>query len=137
MPLIEWGDKFSLHDEMIDKHHRHLVDLLNELYDDSVSGASPERLREVLHDLINYATYHFYTEEKLMEQGGYPGLEAHKLEHAFFVEKVVNMQRGVHQGKQDLSGETIKFLVEWITHHILQNDFLFGEFEASKTNPKP
>jgi len=137
MPLIEWEDRFSLHDEMIDKHHRRLVELLNGFYDDFISGASAERLGAVLHELINYATYHFYTEEKAMEEKGYPGLQAHRLEHALFVEKVVGIQLDFHHGKQDLSVETITFLVEWITHHILENDILFWEFVAGGNNPKP
>lgn len=131
MPLITWDEKFLLNNDMIDKHHKHLVELLNRTYEYFVNGGSEERLGPVLHDLINYATYHFCTEERFMEASGYPGLQAHREEHARFVERVVRIQQDFHQGQQDLSEETISFLRDWITNHILWQDVLYGEFEES------
>ena len=89
MPLIEWDERFSVKHEMIDSHHQHLVDLLNRTYDDFTSGAPAESLGNVIHDLLNYATYHFITEERSMAENGFPDLAEHREEHSRFVLKIV------------------------------------------------
>lgn len=132
MPLIEWNDGFSLKNGLIDKHHRHLVGLLNRAYDDFTSGAPAESLGAVIHDLLNYATYHFYTEERDMAKSAYPELEAHREEHGRFVLKIVRIQKDFQDGDKNLSFETISFLKNWITQHILESDARFGAFAASK-----
>jgi len=132
MPVIEWNDKFSVKEEMIDKHHQHLVELLNRAYDDFTNGAPVESLGVVIHDLLNYATYHFFTEERSMAENSYPELEEHREEHGRFVLKIVRIQKDFHDGNKNLSFETISLLKNWFTHHILECDARYGEFLAAK-----
>lgn len=132
MPLIEWDDSFTVHDADIDEHHRTLVQLLNRTYDDMVSGAPAESLGGVIHDLLNYATYHFYTEERHMAENAYPELEEHREEHSRFVLKIAKLQKDFLDGDRHLSFETISFLKNWITHHIRENDARYGEYLANR-----
>lgn len=133
MPLIEWDDQWSVMDETIDQHHKILVDLLNRAYDDFSNDAQPEALAVVIHDLLNYATYHFYTEERLMAGNAYPDLKEHREEHARFILKVVELQKEFRNGNQNLFSETISFLKDWITHHICEDDARYGRFAADKS----
>lgn len=132
MPLIEWDDNFSVHDTDIDQHHQHLVQLLNRAYDDFVNGAPAESLGGVIHDLLNYATYHFYTEERHMAENAYPELEEHREEHSRFVLKIAKLQKDFQDGDRHLSFETISFLKNWITHHIREIDVRYGEYLVSR-----
>ena len=132
MALIAWDDKYALGIDMVDKHHRHLFEILNTTYDEFIANAPPENLGAVLHELINYATYHFYTEERIMSDNSYPGFTEHKSDHDNFVHKIISIQKGFHKGNMSLTLETITFLKSWITQHILDRDMLLGEFMREK-----
>ena len=132
MPLIEWDERFSVKHEMIDSHHQHLVDLLNRTYDDFTNGAPVESLGDVIHDLLNYATYHFITEERSMAENCFPDLAEHREEHSRFVLKIARIQKDFHDGEKNLSFETISFLKNWFTHHILENDARYCQFLAGQ-----
>lgn len=135
MPLIEWDDSLSLRDATMDEHHRHLVQLLNRTYDDFTNGAPAEMLGEVIHELLNYATYHFSSEERLMTESAYPDLEEHRDEHSRFVLKIARLQKSFQEGDRHLSFETISFLKNWIAHHIRESDVRYGDFVASSPSP--
>jgi hemerythrin-like metal-binding protein len=65
----------------MDDQHAILMETLNELRMAAVGGAGRERVSEVLDRLIEYTRMHFESEEKLMEQAGFPGLAGHRAEH--------------------------------------------------------
>lgn len=132
MPLIEWDDTLSVHNDVADQHHKRLVQLLNRTYDDFTQGAPPRALGCVIEELLDYATYHFSTEERLMSESGYPDLEEHREEHSRFVLKIAWIRKNVQEGEKHLSFETISFLKNWIAHHIRECDSRYGEFLAKK-----
>ncbi len=87
MPIVDWGEILSLGMEPFDSHHKHLVGLLNKTYDDFTAGASKESLAMVLHELADYACYHFAAEKLWMEENNYPHIESHVAEHEVFSKK--------------------------------------------------
>ena len=78
MPMVKWNDSYLLGVMEIDKHHQHLVELLNKTHEEFMKGAPAESIGAVLDKLINYATYHFISEEQLMVKIGDPGLAEHR-----------------------------------------------------------
>lgn len=130
MPLIEWDDSLSVHDAIMDEHHRNLVQLLNRTYDDFTGGKPADSLGAVIHELLDYATYHFATEERLMAESGYPDFHEHRDEHMRFVLKVARLQKSFQDGDRHLAFEIISFMKNWVTNHIRVNDVQCGEFLA-------
>jgi len=130
MPGVEWNNGFLLNIDEIDQHHEHLVQLFNKMYDEFTSNAPPEALGPVLHDLVDYATYHFLTEERYMEERGYPALKDHKDDHKSFILKITKLRKLFEKGDRGLSFETVVFLKNWISSHILIADVAFGKFVA-------
>lgn len=128
MPFMEWSDAFELGIAEFDEHHKHLVSLLNMTYDGIMLGAPRDELGAVLDALIDYATYHFSTEEYWMEMHGYPEAPQHHEEHEKFCNRVVEIQRDFHQGRMNLSLEVMGFLNSWLTSHILMTDAEYGKF---------
>ena len=128
MPLVEWFKSFDLGIEEFDEHHRHLVGLLNIVFDVFMGGAGHEALRAVLDELINYATYHFTAEEHWMGVHDYPQLTQHCEEHGQFSSKVREIQEDFRNGKTKLSLEVMHFLKNWLTNHILRTDAEYGLF---------
>ena len=135
MPIMKWGSNFVLGVEEIDRHHEHLVGLLNKTYDVYKSGESPESLGAVLDELIDYASYHFTAEEAWMSRISYPMLAEHKQEHETFSTKASLLRTGFHAGKAAISAEVFAFLAKWVTSHILESDALIGRYlEAKETH---
>jgi hemerythrin len=135
MPFIEWEEDFQLGITQFDKHHKHLLALINQIYDDYTTEAPSETIGSVLNELIDYATYHFATEENWMEDQNYPQLDKHSEEHDRFSKTVLEMQKEFSQGKLNLSIDILIFLKNWLTDHILKTDAEYGRYVASKGIP--
>ena len=131
MPIFEWNDSYSVGIDEIDRHHRQLVQLLNDTYDAFSEGSHREKLGGILDELIDYATYHFACEERWMEESSYPELPAHRGEHARFIDRVVEIQKDFHAERSHLTLEVLSFLKNWLTSHILRNDGAYGRFVAA------
>jgi hemerythrin len=123
MPKFKWNANFILGVQEIDEHHKHLVDLLNSAYDKFKGG---ERVGlTVIAELVDYADYHFTSEERWMVETSYPSFKEHKEEHEHFVKLVSAFVEELLHDKDDTL-ELLSFVSNWIAHHILETDAKFG-----------
>ena len=81
MPLLTWNHASSVDVRAMDDQHGILMDTINELRLALVHGGGRERVSEHLDRLIEFTRMHFWSEEKLMEDAGFPGLAEHRAEH--------------------------------------------------------
>ena len=128
MRKIQWSEDFVIGIPEIDNQHKALVEKLNNLID--TYNDNPDKIRDALDFLIDYALLHFETEESFMEQYNYPGLEEQIEEHRKFT-KTVNkfVDDFLMMGATpEIAKRIEKELVEWIEHHILNVDKKIGEF---------
>jgi len=132
MPIIEWSNTFAIGVRQIDEHHRHLVGLLNKVYDDFANEAPPDQVGVVLDELFDYATYHFGAEEDWMKENSYPGLPGHIDQHEEFSSKLVEMVNSYQNGKPGLNSEVFTFLTNWLLNHILKSDAAFVQYAAER-----
>lgn len=116
-PEIEWSDAYDTGLPEIDAQHRALAQLVNRISDRS--GRS-EALASVLH-VFRYAREHFATEELLMRQIGFPGLEKHLLEHRELIAALANAADGTFATAQEIRAFK-GFLANWLLDHIAQSD---------------
>jgi hemerythrin len=79
--LLSWSHTCSVGVRAMDDQHGILMDAINALRLALVRGAGRERISELLDEFIEFARMHFWSEEKLMTQTGYAGLEEHRAEH--------------------------------------------------------
>lgn len=124
MTQFEWKDQYSVFNEHIDTHHKKLISLFNEIGtliqgDDDVPLFSTIK---VISELNIYAIFHFKEEEKLMEQGNYPQLEAHRKSHAAFIQKVKDFKEEYMNNDPLVNYDIYKFLSDWLVKHILTED---------------
>ncbi|MEW8014522.1 MAG: bacteriohemerythrin [Candidatus Sedimenticola endophacoides] len=77
MAHLEWSNSLDTGISVIDEQHKRIVDYINELHD-AQQTLDKRRVGEVIDELVDYTVSHFAFEESLMEQAGYPFLEAHK-----------------------------------------------------------
>lgn len=132
MSLITWSNQLSVGVQEIDTQHQKLVQLINGLHDHMLAGDANDIMGKVLDRVIDYTGFHFGTEERLMAEHGYPESPAHKNEHQKLVATAVDLQSKLRTGQAHITMETMKFLRDWLQHHIMQSDKAFGAFLNSK-----
>jgi two-component system NtrC family sensor kinase len=120
-----WTDRFATGIASVDDQHRHLVDLVNQLGDQRVSGheSNTAELQALFRQLADYARFHFTDEERVMTEAGLDSryIETHKRQHRSFTEQVVTMWQG-RSSMSDPVGTLHGFLSAWLTFHILGED---------------
>ena len=132
MALIEWTDSLSVNVAEIDRQHKKLIAMINDLNDAMRQGQGKDVAGKIINGLISYTETHFSTEEKYFDRFGYPEADGHKKEHAAFVQKVSEFNNGFEKGKLGLSIELMRFLSDWIKNHIMIVDKKYGPFFNEK-----
>jgi len=59
MIYFRWNEKYSVGIAEIDAQHRHLVKMVNDLYEAMYAGQGREALGKILSGLIRYTQTHF------------------------------------------------------------------------------
>ncbi len=136
MYLITWNARYATGIKEIDEHHRHLVDLLNTIYDDFVNQAKRRDWARIFAELTAYTEYHFAAEESLMRACGYPGYALHKIRHKQFAARLEEMRDNFCNCKREMSFELLTFLNTWLLSHILDADADMGRFVVTNGNRK-
>ena len=88
--MVQWQNSYSVGVKLVDDQHMELIRLTNKLFANCMAG--PERSKnsflDVIHEVVDYVSYHFGTEEKVMERVKYPEYAEHRCEHLLFVREV-------------------------------------------------
>eukprot|EP01062_Namystynia_karyoxenos_P073968 TRINITY_DN70790_c0_g1_i1.p1 TRINITY_DN70790_c0_g1~~TRINITY_DN70790_c0_g1_i1.p1 ORF type:complete len:1087 (+),score=353.42 TRINITY_DN70790_c0_g1_i1:67-3327(+) len=128
-PVVWDAAEFGVGDRTIDADHQKLFDLVNGLVDAMRTGKQAS-IGAALEGLRAYSHYHFDREIEML--GKIPAytkeqLEEHKRQHAEFVGHLEAVERGF--ADQDLTaclqlvtGDTIRFLKDWLRNHIKRTD---------------
>lgn len=131
---VEWKKEYELGIQVIDEQHKKLVELAGDLYD-ALTG-DPDKyklnLESILKAFGDYTNYHFSTEEALIEEGGYPGLAAHKLAHQNFIMELNNQARRLSTASIDDGLRFYEYVLSWLLTHIAKADKLWADFLAKK-----
>ncbi len=122
MAFVAWNENLSVGIAQIDQQHRQLIDMINELHDAMCKGQGKNILKPLLARLFQYTQTHFTAEEALMQQAQYPKFAAHKAAHEKLVSQVRDLKQRFDAGEYLLSIDTMKFLQNWLTDHILGVD---------------
>lgn len=132
MAAIRWDDRYVLNVGNIDEQHKKLVDMINEFYEGISQKDSDVALKELLKGLIDYAEYHFSTEETFMKQHEFPFMIRHVGQHDAFRKHVGDCQRRIEFKELVISFEITNYLRTWLLDHILASDKDLCHFLQSK-----
>lgn len=129
---FEWTDDLSVNIEEIDDQHKEFINIANGLYISIVTGKGNDALGGILSKLVEYATIHFATEERLMKIHGYSGLAVHSREHQELRKQLLKLHDRFNEGKPVPADSVANFLTDWLAKHIRMTDMQFGSFLNSK-----
>ena len=126
--FFRWDDSLSVKVTEIDRQHKKLIALINQLFDAMKDGQGDGVLGSILDQLVSYTQGHFATEERLMRKFGYQAYDDHKREHAELVKQVADLQAKFHNRKASLSSDVFNFLKDWLLNHIKGTDQHYSGF---------
>lgn len=137
---FDWDPSISVGIEVIDEQHKELFRIgrdLEQLILTECMGINEEQLLAHLCELREYVTYHFYTEEKMIElHYSSDILDRHKKLHGNF--KILINKIDCIALVNDPVTELKKlktFLQEWLFQHILVEDRgIFKQIEEEETS---
>ena len=130
--FIVWKDEYGVGHSELDAHHRHLIEVINTLYEIATAGASETQLDEMMREIDAYAIRHFQTEEEILAGSGYPHLSQQQKAHEAYVRKVDELKRSFFLPVGGLSQEILQFLKNWWLTHIVMMD---KEYSAYVSTP--
>ena len=127
---FKWRSEFSIGIEKIDKQHRRLLKLLEGL-PRLLLVDEEERFKafkSILMKIVEYLQFHFFTEERLMQDINYPGFEEHKSHHIDIFKKIYILAHDTDKIDSAAMKSTIEFLCEWYRLHFLGMDKEMGDY---------
>ena len=132
---FEWTKEISVDNEVIDGQHKRLLDQINKILDEIVSGVDHVKVKEAIEFLDKYIQEHFTYEENYMMSINYPHLEEHKKFHYEFIQKYYKFKEDFKTGVDNkaLLVEIEGYIGNWWLNHIGKEDKKYKLFlEANK-----
>ncbi|MFW5499993.1 MULTISPECIES: bacteriohemerythrin [unclassified Maridesulfovibrio] len=126
MVFVEWKEKYSLENEHIDKQHKFLIQMLNDLAE-AGPGDKESAACTCLSRMEKYAQEHFQDEEKLMRDNGYLLLDEHIKEHEGFIRQLEDYKEAVFT-KYVPFQDMLEYLNNWLVEHIIKSDRKYARF---------
>ncbi len=134
MGLFAWNEIYSLGHPQIDREHKALFGMAEELHNAMLGGRGKEALTGLLSSLIDYTRLHFDHEEGLMRAHCYPGMEQHIGLHRALTTQVQALQTKFAAGNVMIAIEVMEFLRSWLDHHIRESDQLVAKHIRASEN---
>lgn len=123
---MKWQDKYCVNDDLMDKQHKKLFEILNKLEEDMLKDCALNQLVQTLEELSDYAWVHFKAEEIILDELNIKNIVAHKEEHLKFKKKIMETtQNFINDKNLEQVSELHSFLVHWLQHHILKIDMMY------------
>ncbi len=135
---VKWNSSLETGIEAMDKQHRRLIEICNELY----AGCRMSRdeaaayFKKAIKNAAEYTQTHFRDEEKILQHFNYPEYQAHKAEHEQFIKEILQQAAEFEQGTFSAAVRFSQYLREWILHHIAMEDKKYGYFILKQTQER-
>lgn len=131
--LFAWERRYDTGIEEIDRDHRDLVNLINDLYEAMQDGTGGALLLPIFSALKHYTETHFEREERFMADCNLPDQARHSREHKQMMTKLADLEKRHRQGEAAISLQTLTFLRDWLQNHICVVDQAMANQLRGKT----
>ena len=133
---ITWREELAIGVPAIDEQHQELFRRFNSLLMACNEGRGKEEVGQLIQFLRDYVAVHFFDEEAIQVEQGYPGFAEHQRLHLDFVGRLdaLHRQYFAEGASLPLVIQTNAMLIEWLINHISKADRKIGEFLREKRN---
>lgn len=123
---FNWSPQIETGIAEIDDQHKVLFRIgrdIEQLLQYRCIGVSEKQLLSIICELRDYTAYHYYEEEALMEQAGYPKLEEQRAAHKKFAEYVENIDCPAMRDNPERELKKVRdALQDMIFNHMMVDD---------------
>lgn len=123
--IFTWNASFLTSMPDVDDEHQQLVALINNYSEMAMCSESiaPQNFAQVSNAMLEYARFHFGSEERLMREAGLDErfIERHCIEHRSFLFEAMHLC-DIAQPTAVRAHDLFEFLVHWLAYHILGVD---------------
>lgn len=129
--MYELKEEFLTGIEEIDREHKRLFEIADELYELKCEEFIPDKydnIRKILEELKDYTLTHFAHEEAYMQSIGYKRMFTQKSQHDALRQIMQEWDLDTIDENQDEAiEEMLRIVTEWLVNHILNQDKLIGK----------
>ncbi|NOZ92477.1 MAG: hemerythrin family protein [Dictyoglomi bacterium] len=128
---IKFADDMKIGHPLIDEQHKNMVEEVDAIYRELSKGEVDDNIvKKHLVFLLKYAKEHFHTEEKIMQQIGYPDYDEHHEAHEWFIQETKKLIADYNRygPTKSLMVHMHHLLVDWLISHICGMDKKFGSY---------
>ncbi|PHV71295.1 bacteriohemerythrin [Sporanaerobium hydrogeniformans] len=129
--MYEMKPEYFIGIPSIDEEHSRLFEIAEEIYQlqrNEFIVDKYDNISAILHKLKDYTIMHFNNEEEYMMRIGYKKLFTQKVQHDAFKQKLDELNLDHLDDHSDaMITELLKFLTDWLVHHILETDKQIAE----------
>lgn len=122
-----WKSSYETGHPRIDFQHRIFLDLILQIETDISQNAPLDQIERRVVELYKYTDFHFFSEESIMVDVGFPDLDAHRRNHELLLEDLRGFTRSLSLEtlrKKDIVG----FLIEWFSFHTAGEDIRLAAY---------
>lgn len=119
---IPWSDAFSVGIQIIDEHHRYLLDWTNRIHTAIRTRSGTIEVAKAVFALEHYARIHFRAEERLIAAHDTSGLDAHRAQHRRFEAELAEWRSELLHNPFIPGLEMLEYLGDWLLAHIVKGD---------------
>lgn len=126
----QWREEMATGNYDIDNQHKELLRRVDDLLKGAKAKKGTEEIGKLMWFLKKYVRRHFRDEEKLQVESGFPGYEAHKLQHDIFFREVQRLETlHAEQGDNTLMFiAAVNAMCQWLRSHFNKMDKELIEF---------
>jgi diguanylate cyclase (GGDEF)-like protein/hemerythrin-like metal-binding protein/PAS domain S-box-containing protein len=130
-----WQASDDCGEPVIDREHRELIRLANELLDVAMAEAPATGFNAALDALLSHVIVHFAHEEAILRRLGYADVDHHAELHRHLIERALALSDQA-EGQGIAFGELVEFLAkDVVARHLLHADrAFFGLFDPTDTS---
>jgi hemerythrin-like metal-binding protein len=122
MKFVEWTASLSVQSDVLDGHHKMIVDCLNQLHPLLGVTGREQEVHDVVEQLENFVLIHFSEEEQCMKKAGYPDWPAHKLLHDKMYDVVYDLKADIEHNRTVDANRLFELMYNWLLSHIMVED---------------
>jgi hemerythrin len=122
MALIEWRQEYAVGNASIDHEHEHMIEQINQLYDQLSHSADPVIIEAMLGDIQADISAHFALEELLMREADYEEYEDHKIDHEDLLDQIHDLMFSFSEDPDTGRELLMNKLSDWFSRHFASFD---------------
>jgi hemerythrin len=120
---IEWNQSYLIGEADIDRQHKHLFELINQV----VATDDFETLRSLMMEVYKHTREHFELEEAVMRKHKVPDVQAHTDYHNQLLSRLNDISASFGKGLADKAA-LVELMSDWALRHIVGSDAVIKRY---------